>query len=192
MEGAYSSYCLTPWLSTDKFFNFCICKVWLTADHNSKWLSYYESSSKHCSLYLWLCTSIANKNQFLNSSTRSFPKVSFLHIQGENVIFPQEVAKIILLGMRSCLQKCCCYEKIFLWCFSFASGDNTSLPLFFFLSPRMYVWLCFIAMGKQWNHSFSDFWFGLDVRMCEHSILNKGGSLRKNSLFLSKTASFIC
>lgn len=68
------------------------------------------------------------------------------HAGRKCVIFPQEVAEIILLGMGSCLQKCCCCKKILLWYLSFASGDNISFPLFPCLQGC--VWL-FLALANS-------------------------------------------
>lgn len=52
------------------------------------------------------------------------------HTGRKCILFSQEVAEIVLLGLGSHLQKCCCYKKIFLQCFSFPSGDNTFFSLF--------------------------------------------------------------
>lgn len=140
--------------------------MWLTADDSRRRLSCYQSSSRCCSRYPG-CPFPAHSLQHMHFSKGLFST----HPGSKCIIFTQEIAKIILLGLESQLQKCCCYKQVFCGTSLFLLEITPSLHFFPF--PRIYVWLFFTAVGKQWNHPFPDFRPGLGVCMCSHLILNK-------------------
>lgn len=112
------------------------------------------------------------------------------------ILFSQEVPKIVLLGPGSRLQKCCCYKKIFLWCFSFPSEDNT---FFMFFTISKDVCLSFPhSHGQTIKSLFFRILVGPEcLNVCSFNSKQRAlsGSLTKQNLLVSKKEhclSFFC
>ena len=114
------------------------------------------------------------------------------HKGRKRILFSQEVAKIIPLGLGSRLQKCCCYKKIFLRCFSFPSGDYTFFP-FVPISKDV----CLTALhshGQTMKSLFFRLLVGpgcLNVQPFNSKQSALSGNLRKQNLLLSKKGHYL-